>query len=121
MRGRRLWIWRGGGCASAGTGLAVWAALTGGAHAQGPEACVYADRNYSHGAIFAGTRCSNGSWINLSETEFRRLYPNGLGSAGAALEAEPASANAAAPVAPPAASTAQPAPPAPAAPPALPQ
>lgn len=82
----------------------IWAAaMVGRADAQAQDACVYADQNYSHGAIYAGTRCNDGTWINLSVAEFRRLYPNGLGGGGVAPTGEDSGAGPAnpAPPAPP--------------------
>ena len=120
MRHGQRCSWRAGvGWTGAALWLGVWAAASASpARAQGPEPCVYANQNYSHGAIFGGTRCSRGSWINLSETEFRRLYPNGLGSPGAAPgEAAPLAAPVPeAQVAPDAAAAPPPAPPTPAVP-----
>ncbi len=75
----------------AGAFLAV--GLAGEARAQTQDRCIYADQDYSHGAIFAGTRCNNGSWINLSLAEFRRLYPNGLGGPGVAPAGDTSSAD----------------------------
>ena len=69
---------------SAGLGSFLVMVVAGDANAQGQDPCIYADQNYSHGAIFAGTRCNDGIWVNLSVAEFRRLYPNGLGGAGTA-------------------------------------
>lgn len=77
--------------------FAVYTALPGLAQAQGRDSCIYANASYSHGAIFAGTRCNNGTWINLSEMEFRRLYPNGLEAAAGASAAAAGAAAAARP------------------------
>ncbi len=85
----------------------IWAAaLAGVAHAQGQDDCTYADQNYSHGAIYAGTRCNNGTWINLSVAEFRRLYPNGLGGGGVAPTGEDSGAGPDRAASPPAPATA---------------
>ena len=96
MRGGRFRSARPGVLPVVAVGLvAQVATATGGfGQAAGRAGCVYANADYSHGAIFAGTRCNNGIWINLSEVEFRRLYPNGLdanaGAAAAAAGAAPA-------------------------------
>lgn len=60
------------------------------AQAQGPQQCLYANAAYSHGAIYAGTRCDNGRWISLPEMEFRRLYPQGLEGGSEPIIAPPA-------------------------------